>query len=1496
MKLISIHVDNFGCLHDYDYHFNEGLNVVLQDNGWGKTTMAAFLKAMLYGFDSKRSKDITENERKRYLPWQGGAYGGSLDFEAEGVRYRIHRTFGETPRFDKVRIVDVDKKVTAKIDPAKIGETLFRLDASAFQRSVFINQNGLSIDGAASSIHTRLNALLSQANDVAAYDDAIASLTAQIKVYEKTGARGQIGDITRQISALELQRDQLEADLAAQDAARDRITQIDILLSAVNEDLEKKRARLDEVSGEAKKREASQKLLNDIRNQIADLQSRIDEITAGLGGRIPAQAEMDAVQHQKQIMATVSAQLGELEVDHAKLTADYQALLESYNGTLPTIAQLEEIQRIYSELQGIFAAGAEDAPPASPLSGGYTLIRSALEADPSYLRKLETAIAAQTALQQQTRDLEIREQNIRRESDSWAEKTKRYAELHTEVQCRQAEIREQEQYAPALVGPVISGLADLQKKERTLRQKKAGLESAIVRETENWLSRKKQYALLKEEADDLRQEAASLECYSTGKVQPVIEALEDIQRRMQTVALKREAMKGTDLTAQQEALLAATPDALPDPVEGGEILKKHRSVAAHQSEIQGLSARLEGEKSKAASLKASIDQLVVSTPDPAAPTEEPKKPKSAALIGIGAALSLVGILLGIIVSPVMAAIAAAGVLLVVLGIVQNNRYKALCQDYESNKAAALQRQEISRTRADYQHQLEEVQSRIIGLEARIDEQTHRMETAQKAVASWMNAWAAGAEPSEGAITGILDKADEIRQLRKRMKDYAQIREAIAAQNAVMIERRGFVNTHYPELSEKSEAEALRILRSGETDYKIKSDKRNTAIQKLKKFLADAGVSETQLDAEDSPHKNTIQAELGEVLSDITGLEIQRKYFDARFPEIDGRSYDDALAYLREKQGTYMVADSRLQTALQSEKTFVSKAKVSGEQLLLKQSPDLARMENARDGAAAILAQTLANANNVLSLIGMTLTAENAPVELRKAEQLSNDYKQHAEKCREHADRQQKKQQQIQQLQNKLDDRLPVLQGHYADLEMPQRLARIRQTVTDAANLCRKIAETETEQHRQNAKLKAASDAVEAFLASHGHSATAPGDALAEIAEKAGKHTELAAAIRQLEMQRASIQTEQHTRTHPAGAEETELKALIAHAEARRDSLLVEYTQKSDFIRQADQSLEKYPDVAAQLRQLYDQKQKAQNTVIIMKRTAQLITRAKENLANRYLSKVEQRFNSYMHIWLNSDAVRGILDVNFNITIEENEKIHVAEGYSTGYCDLIDFCMRLALVDTLFENEQPFLILDDPFVNLDMQRLEKALELLSVMAANKQIIYFVCHPIRAVEAAADSASRAEFLRLAEAARKTHTRQAGTGGRQKKVLHRSPKELYKVVGNAAPLPFAPAKPGYTITNNIFSMTFVMAEGAEPKDRSYELFFIDARGHVLNNRQMIEVKNGKLSAERVQFCLNTRDDSGDQYELMVRASGQDDYEVAARIPFKAKLAFTGTDSFDF
>ena len=141
MKLISCHIENFGKLSDLRVDFVEGINLFHEMNGWGKSTLAAFLRVMFYGFDSKKESGSFDKERVVYRPWQGGTYGGEVDFSYQGKVYRISRTFGKTEKTDAFHLYDLMTNLECHDFSSDIGTEIFGLDSASFKRSAFIAQN-----------------------------------------------------------------------------------------------------------------------------------------------------------------------------------------------------------------------------------------------------------------------------------------------------------------------------------------------------------------------------------------------------------------------------------------------------------------------------------------------------------------------------------------------------------------------------------------------------------------------------------------------------------------------------------------------------------------------------------------------------------------------------------------------------------------------------------------------------------------------------------------------------------------------------------------------------------------------------------------------------------------------------------------------------------------------------------------------------------------------------------------------------------------------------------------------------------------------------------------------------------------------------------------------------------------------------------------------------------------------------------------------------------
>ncbi len=156
MKLLSYHIENYGKIHAQDGTFEGGLTCICEKNGFGKSTLASFIKAMFYGLPSYTAATKVFQERQRYYPFEGGKFGGNLTFEYGGKTYRIERFFGKkSAKDDECRVYQNGVEYTGFGE--EIGKTIFGVDEESFKKTVFITSDEMEISST-HSINEKLNA------------------------------------------------------------------------------------------------------------------------------------------------------------------------------------------------------------------------------------------------------------------------------------------------------------------------------------------------------------------------------------------------------------------------------------------------------------------------------------------------------------------------------------------------------------------------------------------------------------------------------------------------------------------------------------------------------------------------------------------------------------------------------------------------------------------------------------------------------------------------------------------------------------------------------------------------------------------------------------------------------------------------------------------------------------------------------------------------------------------------------------------------------------------------------------------------------------------------------------------------------------------------------------------------------------------------------------------------------------------------------------------
>lgn len=317
MKLISCYIAGFGKFVNQPFDFHADLTVIKEDNGWGKTTLADFLKCMLYGMDNGRSKTIGANDRLKYEPWNGNVFGGSLVFSYREKKYRIERSFGKTPASDAVRVYDENNMQTYEFgDKAeRLGDILFGVDRESYQRSVYIPQGAIDTGSLPDDMKNRLLALLGNGGvgDNGA-EKAIERLDAAERMLraKRRPAKGLLDEIDERLELLSRQKTACDEYAAMSVKTEEELKLLSSEIHACGERLKGLDASIEQINRQ-NELASKQELYAELQSQCNALKQESEKLQAFFGEIDPKTVNLDGLQTAITEFYTLKKELKEIE-------------------------------------------------------------------------------------------------------------------------------------------------------------------------------------------------------------------------------------------------------------------------------------------------------------------------------------------------------------------------------------------------------------------------------------------------------------------------------------------------------------------------------------------------------------------------------------------------------------------------------------------------------------------------------------------------------------------------------------------------------------------------------------------------------------------------------------------------------------------------------------------------------------------------------------------------------------------------------------------------------------------------------------------------------------------------------------------------------------------------------------------------------------------------------------------------------------------------------
>ncbi len=342
MKLISCYIAGFGKFVSRAFDFSD-LTVIKEDNGWGKTTLADFLKCMLYGMDNGRSKSVDANDRIKYDPWQGNVFGGSLVFSYRERKYRIERSFGKTPATDAVRVYDENNMQTYEFgDKAeRLGDILFGVDRESYQRSVYIPQGAIETGSLPDDMKNRLLVLLGsgRADDNGA-ERAIERLDAAERALraKRRPAKGKLDELDERLELMTRQKAACDEYAAMSVQTEEELKLLSAEIYACGERLKGLDSSIEQINRQ-NELATKQELYAELQSQLNALKQESEKLQAFFGEIDPKTVNLEGLQTAITEFYALKKELSEIE--EKLYTAESQARERAE--ALVQTARLEQI-------------------------------------------------------------------------------------------------------------------------------------------------------------------------------------------------------------------------------------------------------------------------------------------------------------------------------------------------------------------------------------------------------------------------------------------------------------------------------------------------------------------------------------------------------------------------------------------------------------------------------------------------------------------------------------------------------------------------------------------------------------------------------------------------------------------------------------------------------------------------------------------------------------------------------------------------------------------------------------------------------------------------------------------------------------------------------------------------------------------------------------------------------------------------------------------------